>query len=65
VTSAAAGSTSCAARFRLVIDLKKDPRQIPVTEKRRYLAQTASYRGADVLIGFLAVLDHSPRTGPT
>jgi hypothetical protein len=52
------------SRFRLVIELKKDARQVPVTEKRRYLAQTAGYQDADVLIGFLAVLDLSPRTGP-
>jgi hypothetical protein len=30
-----------------------------------FLAQTAGYQGADVPIGFLAVLDLRPRTGPT
>jgi hypothetical protein len=30
------------ARFRLVIELKKDDRQIPGTDKRRYLAQTVA-----------------------
>lgn len=52
-------------RFRLYIELKQDDRKIDVVDKRRYLAQTAGYQGADVPIGFLAVLDLQRRTGPT
>ena len=52
-------------RFRLYIELKRDDRQSDVADKRSFLAQTAGYQGADVPIGFLAVLDLRPRTGPT
>jgi hypothetical protein len=52
-------------RFRLYIELKRDDRQSDVADKHSFLAQTAGYQGADVPIGFLAVLDLRPRTGPT
>lgn len=52
-------------RFRLYIELKRDDRQSDIADKHSFLAQTAAYQGANIPIGFLAVLDLRPRTGPT
>ncbi|WP_308818034.1 hypothetical protein [Pseudonocardia alni] len=51
--------------FRLYIELKKDNRDLSIVEMKRYLLQTGGYQGADVPMGFLAVLDLRDRTGPT
>lgn len=51
--------------FQIAIELKKDDRKIDITEKRRYLAQAAGYQGANVTIGFLAILDYRKWVGPT
>jgi len=50
-------------RFELVIELKKDDRQIDMAQRRKELAQTVAYQSAGVPLGFLAVLDLRPRTG--
>ena len=52
-------------RYRLVIELKKDHRQIDMSARQRFLAQAAGYQSADVPLGVLAVLDLRPWAGAT
>lgn len=50
--------------FTLYIELKRDARNIDITDMHSYVAQAGAYQFADVPIGFLALLDLRRRTGP-
>ncbi|MNK87068.1 hypothetical protein D3C87_1069970 [compost metagenome] len=67
VDSIGAGRIDIAVQFgmcRFIIELKKESSDASRENLKRFLAQSTAYQATNVRLGFLGVLDMSPRLGP-